>query len=323
MTASGGDSRAFLEACINAGILADHQQIQVIFGWPSLLEYLDLGPLFEKFLKFDDQNKLFAFITSTLALDSDKDLLITLYDRVFVECLTHVKALPQIHSTFLINQIQKKRHSPSFSHVNHLFSLSLDRYEKSLVENPSHAMHDLILYLAWDRVCINLAIVFEHVSPNQNVRNGLEVLKECLIESFQHITSHGRTAPGFFRLIESLYAYQMREENLQAYTDSEWLTLCQSSFALKSRDGLIDVFYIDAAVVDDQEFKSSGQEGDLLRVFTFDSLDNVKACLSLAHYMIEKLKAEGSGWRYILRPVEIVCLKEYESGLSIDTIVCH
>jgi hypothetical protein len=302
---------AFIESCVAAGILKDDQQMQVAFGWPSLLEYLDLGSIFETVPKFNIQNKLFALIISNLALDAEKEILIRLYDQIFVECLTEVKALDQIHPTFLLNQIKKKRQSHSVG----IFALSLDHYERLLIENPYNTIHDLILYLAWDRVCINLAILFEQ--PELNIRKGLDVFKECALESFLHIAGQGRTIPSFFRLMEAIYAFKMRQDNLQSHTESEWLTLCQSSRALKDRNVLPDVYYIDAALID----VKSNTDRDLAKVFTMDSTEKVKAALSLADYMIEKFKMEVPGWHYALGPVEISFVSESESGLSVDTTI--
>jgi hypothetical protein len=312
-----------LKTLIKANFLTSDQSVQVLFGWPSLLEYLDLGSLFEQFRPFDRQHELFGFITTVLTSHLDKDLLVRLYDQIFAECLTHIKALPQIQASFLMDCIREKRQSFASSFANQLFSASLDRYETAFAVNPSYTMHDLILYLAWDRICVDIATVFELVSPDLNVQNDLKVFKDCLLESFQHITAHGRTAPGFFRLLETLYAYQMREEFLQTYTEDEWLTLCQSSEALKPREGLMDVFYIDAAVVENREMKEFNKERDLVRVLTLDPVDKVQASLSLADYMIGKLKQEESEWRYALCPVEIVCLREAGSNFLINKVIRH
>jgi hypothetical protein len=308
-----------LDLSVQADLLADGQQLQLVFGWPSLLEFIGLGNLFENFPTFNDQNKLFNLILSTLATELDKDILIYLYDQIFVECLIHVKALPQIDSHFLLDQIQKKRESSLTSYANELFSSPLDHYEKLLIENSSHAMHALILYLAWDRVCVNLAIVFESVTSSRS-RNGLEILKECLIESFQHITAQGRTTLSFFRMLETLYAFQMRPENFSIYTDAEWLTLCQSSRALKSREEFSDVFYIDATIIDRQDVKKANKERELLNVFTMDSIEKVKASFLLARYMLDKLKLEIPGWAYTLSPVKIVYLQESERGFLVNII---
>ena len=302
-----GGAESFSEMFHTVDFLKDPQESHVIFGWPSLLEWLDLESLFEVFPKFDPQNPLFALVMSTLIERPEKEFLILLYDQIFVECLTQVKALPPIDAAFLLHQIQEKRKCLNPS-IEKIFSLSLDRYEKLLKENPSYFMHDLILYLAWDHVCINLAMLFEYPVPHLNIQKHLATFKECLEESFQHITAHGRTAPSFFRMIETLYAYQMREENFETHTESDWLILCQGSKALKSREKLSDAFYIDAAIINEQQLQQSSKE--VLKVLTLDSFEKVQACLSLTNYMITKLKLEAPGWHYTLSPVEIVCLQK-------------
>lgn len=304
-----------LASCIEAGILTEDQLIQIAFGWPSLLEYLNLELLFENFPKFDQQDEILHFIIATLSLQPEKERLIHLYDQLFANCLTHVKALPEIQPKFLLNQIQKKRQTDT--QVAQL----LDLYERSFVEHLSSTMHDLILYLAWDRVCMNLAIVFEHIDYNTNIINSLKILKECLIESFQHITSQGRTSPSFFRLIETLYAYQMRDENLQTHTEAEWLILCQSARALKSRNLLSDIFYIDAAILEKEKLNKLEQKKEIIRVFTLDSPEIVRATLSLAHYMIEKLSHEIPNWQYSLCPIEIICITESENHFKFNTTI--
>lgn len=287
------------------------------FGWPSFLVSLGLEALFEDFPPFNENHELFTLIISSLLQGAERDFIIRLYDQVFVECLTHIKALPQIHPAFLIHQIQERRHSQD---TNHLFIQPLDYYENLLKENTSHTIHDLILYLAWDRVCVNLACVFEYPSPNIDIRKGLEVLKECLLESFQHITAHGRTKPSFFRLMEALYAYQMREENLQIHSECDWSILCKSACVLKPRNKLCDVFYIDEAIVDEQQIITLNETKEILTILTIDSADTVREGLSLATYMIKKLKTELPEWHYSLQTANVICYKELENRLIVDCL---
>lgn len=317
--AQADNQELLVKACTDAGLIPLDSPIEIVFGWPSLLEYLGLGSLFENFPLFNQQSELFNLIIATLPAKSEKDFLIRLYDQVFVECLTQVKALPYIHLPFLIEQMQKKRQSLFTSPLHNLFAPSLERYEKLFLEFPSHTMHDLILYLAWDRVCVYLASVFEHDFSNVDIQPGLKVLQECLLESFQHITAHGRTAPGFFRFIETLYAYHMREEHLPTHTEQEWLTLCQSAKALRPREGLNNVFYIDAAVIH-QDIKRIDQQ-DPVRGLTLEPAGRVKASVSLAYLMLKKLKEEMVEWQYDLRPVEVICLKTSENHLTVDSLV--
>ncbi|CUI16922.1 hypothetical protein PNK_1305 [Candidatus Protochlamydia naegleriophila] len=312
------EKNLLVEACVEGGLLAAGQPLKLLFDWPAFLESIELGSLFWSFPSFE-QSQLFNFMIAVLAQEEQKDeLLIRLYDQVFVECLTQVKALPQIDQSFLLDQIQKKRRFALFSQAGYLFSAPLDHYERMLVENPYNTLHDLTLYLAWDRVCVNLAMIFEN--PSALKLSGLEVLKQCLVESFQHITGQGRTAPGFFRLIEAFYAFQMREENLQIHTDTEWLVLCQSAPALRPRDSLCDAVYIDESIINSQVIADPLSEMRKVKILTLDSVDKVKASLSLGRYMIEKLQKEVLDWGYALRSVEVICFREEKAGLAIESV---
>jgi hypothetical protein len=305
----------FGDSYYKTGILVDNDQVELAFGWPTLLEYLGLGSLFETFPQFNDQHPLFDFLIASIATKSDKDLIIRIYDQIFVECLTQVKALSEIDPASLLSQIRNKRQSTSF------LSLPLEGYERLLLENPYNTIHDLTLYLAWDRVCVNLAVVFDYIYPEIKSPQALQILKDCLLESFQHISAQGRTAPVFFRLIEALFAYQMRDENIQSHTESEWQILCQSSKALRAREHLSDIYYVDAAIINTQQIASLNNSEKIFRVCTMDSADRVNSSMSLANLMIDKLKNEESKWQYALRPVEIICLKRDENGLSVDAVL--
>jgi hypothetical protein len=295
--------------------------VQFMMEWPTFLQYIGLGNLFEAFPKFDVQNGLFNHAVETLGQHSEKESLFDLYDQMFIDCLSLVKALPQIDATFLINQIQKTRELVLSSHTWNPFSTSLDAYEKLLLESPKETIHSLILYLGWDRICVCLAILFEHIYHNNNVCDGLKILRDCLIESFQHISKMGTTQPSFFRLMEALYAYNMRPENLDLHTDLEWSILCESTCILMPRDALSDLYYIDCAVRCRQEAKSTDKERVTLKVFTMDSEEKVRAALGLAQSMMGKLKLESSDWACWLDFEEIICLKRTDEGLSLNTIV--
>lgn len=299
----------FLEICRENGISPE----QITFGWSSLFEYMDLGSIFETFPKFDKQNSLFAYIKSILPLDAAKTDLFHLYDQTFVECLTLVKALPEINPTFLIRKIEKKRRERE--DLDKIFSFTIDNYENRLSIDPANAMHDLTLYLAWDRVCVDLAILFEYISPDGKLLKGLNVFRECLIESFQHITAQERTSPSFFRLINALFIYGMRDENLQKHTESEWQVFCQSFPALKSEKELMDVYYIDSAIVSEKDLEKSAT--DPITIMTMDSVEKVNTTLALAQTLIKKLKKEEPVWSYTLRPTKIICLNHSQEGFSV------
>ena len=177
----------------------------------------------------------------------------------------------------------------------------LAAYETSLTENTSHTMHDLILYLAWDRMCVCMARLFDYQSTDPKFIKGIGVLRECLIESYQHIAQQARTIPSFYRMIEALFFYQVREENLQKHTAAEWTILSQSFEVLKEQDKLADFFYIDDAAILNQKVEED--------YVTLDSPHKVNARLSLAQYMMDKLKSEVPSWGYTLHPKKIVYLE--------------
>lgn len=314
------EKNPLLEACKSANILINNQPMQVNLSWPALFELLDMGVLFDKFPAFNAQNNLFAMIKSALETSVSAEVLMRLYDQIFVECLTHVKAIPQVNRAFLIDQIQKKRQS-LLPHSEGFFSEALSQYENALLNHP-YSMHDLTLYLAWERVCVNLAIVFESFQE-QKIGQSLNVLKECLLESFQHIFAQGKTVPAFFRMIEALHAYQMREENLQIHSESDWLLLCQSLTSLKPREGLLNLPHIDASITSNQKWDGLNRTADPLQIFTMATVDQIKKDLSFANYMLEKLKIEIPSWSYYLSALEVICLKECEGDLLIDAVFSY
>jgi hypothetical protein len=286
--------------------------------WSLLLEYLDLSLLFDPFPKLDGQNKIFSSVievlSQSLKLDSNKDVIVYLYDQIFVECLTQVKALPQVNFQILIDQIQFIRANPLFPHDEDPFASALYSYEKRLTENPYETIHDLTLYLAWDRVCVYLGTIFDDTTLK--ICNGLEILKECLIESFWHITEQGRTTPSLFRLVEALFAYEMKEENLQHHSEKEWQALCQGATTLQSRDELTDVSYLDSGV------SVGGQvEKNLQTVFTLESVDKVKTRMALIEYIGAKLKKEAPDCQFVLSSFEIHCLKESDKTFLVDEVI--
>jgi hypothetical protein len=310
------DFEKFINACKKASILEKGQQMHFNLDWPAFLGSIDLGSIFESFPKFDHTNKLFALLISNLVLESRNDLIIRLYDQVFVECLTEVKALPQMNPAYLIGKILEKRQSLT-SESSNILAEPLERYEILFERNPSSIMHDLVLYLAWDRVCVRLAIIFEYNFPDQKIPKGMQVLKECLKESFQHITGQGKTRPSFFRLAEAMYAFYMREENLKSHTESEWLVLCQGAKVLTFREDLADVCYVDAAI---KNLHGKNSEVEPLHFFTMDSIEKVNARLTLSRFILEKFKQDESEWHYVFSSSEIVCVKKSSGLLAIDNI---
>jgi hypothetical protein len=269
----------------------------VILLHATFFECLGLSSIFEKFPELNEQHKLFSLLPSILEHENKNDLLVHFYDQVFVECLTHVKAMPEINSAFLLELIEKRRGACPFSK-------GLDLYEILLLKHPEHLIHDLILHLAWDRTCVYLASLFDRDI------SGLSVLKDCLVESFQHITSDGKSVPSVFRFIEALYSYYLKKDNLSQHTEEEWQTLSQGSIALQPRSKFIAVPYIDVV---------AGNR----KVLTLDPLTQVKAAVSLTQCIFEKLKKENPGWSYNLSPVEVSCLQANEKGFEVESVFSH
>jgi hypothetical protein len=284
-----------LKACDDTKLLNQNERFQVVFNWINLLEVLNFGNVFEAMPKFDEQNELFNFITLNLTENADKNLIMDLYDQLFAQVLTDVKSLKEVNASLLIQAINDKGFKSG-----RLMGDSLASVEKILSDVPREAMHDLILYLGFDRMSVAVAELFEKPSAN---KNSLEVLRDCLIESFQHITAEGRTRPSFFRLIEALYAFDMRDEILDGHSEADWTTLCKSSKALSDRNSLVNVPYVDAALV---RSKTQETEDVSIVAITLDSNEKTGTTLSLANYMIQKLKRDVPDWSYELTPITII-----------------
>lgn len=306
-------NQVFLEIFKEIELLEKDQNLIIEMNWPSLFEILGLRKIFEQLPKFE-QSKRFKEVIASLISSANNEEWIYLYDQIFVDCLTNIKNLPQLNPDFFIDQIQKIKQS----HLSSLLSVPLEKYEKRFIQEPAKTMHDLILYLAWDRVCVNLAILFEYNFQGIDVSKGLKVFKECLLESFQHITDQGKSRPGFFRLLEALYALAMREEQLNAHTEWEWKILCQSSKILTPREEIVDACYIDAIVVKKDLFQT---KDSYLKIATLDSVEKVNIALKLTKYMLDKLTNEEKDWKYTLRSFEIICLKEFDQGFIIEEII--
>ena len=301
----GGLAKTICAVAREKGILIAGKPLAVHLDWASLLEVLDCGSLLESFPKFDENSPLFNILSEVLAKCMKKDLVIQLFDRVFAECLTQVKALPEINAAFLLQQIEKRQKDQEADELS--FAASLEKWKIYLTDRPKEAMHDLILYLGFDRVCAYLAVIFEKPFSEEKAQNGLSTLKECLLESFQHITGQGRTAPGFFRMCETLYAYEMREEHLQGHTDAEWSILCQGIHALSSREALSDLSHIDEALQNTEE-PASLERMEALNFVTSDPVEVVQAQVALTNYMIEKIKRADPAWKYRLSPVNVIII---------------
>jgi hypothetical protein len=269
----------------NAVLLAPHT---IDLRWPTFLESLGLGSILQSLPDFTEK------CIAKLKNYEDNNALYHLFDGLFAENLTQIKSMPELNAPYLIQAIADHEIKPWFSEP-------LEPFKRRFIENPKLAMHDLILYLGWDRMCIAMSRIWDHQSPDPEFQRGIEVLKDCLIESFQHIHIDGRTAPSLYRLFEALFFYYMREENIQKHTDEEWALLNQGFQILKSPSVLADIFYIDDMLLPEQ---------DQIYI-TLDLEEKVNIRLAFAKFMMSRLKIEVPSWNFQSYKKEVVSLKKY------------
>ena len=264
------------------------------FNWPSLLEFLEVRP---QFIAFDKTHPLFLASISALCEVKNPEDLFYIYDSLFTEMLRQVKALQEIDPAFLLQKIEEQKRKPSFEQLKEILSPALAEQERALQKNTADTMHDLILYLAWDRMCICMLRLFDSSCAHPEFLQNLKKLKWCLIESYHHIASQGRTFPSFYRLIEALFYYQMRKEHLHLHSEADWNLLTRSFQLLKDPNELVDFFYIDHGIISD-----SKKEKEPLCHLTLDPPELVQSRIILAEYMIGPIKEIFPKWNFNLQP---------------------
>jgi hypothetical protein len=276
---------------------------ELTFSWPSFLEYLELGQIMSQLPTFDHTSILFTAAVSALCEVDNPEDLFYIYDSLFTETIKQVKSLPEIDARFLLKKIDEKRNKLSFWEMEKILSPALAAKEKALRDHPLDTMHDLVLYLSWDRMCVCMARLFDYQCSDPRYIQNMKKLKWCLVESYQHIATQGKTSPSFYRMIESLFYYQVREEHLQLHPEADWELLTKSFPVLKDPNELVDCFYIDHAVVPESQADES-----LFCHLTLDPPEIVQDRLALAQYMVSRLKEEIPQWKFTLRPGNIIHL---------------
>jgi hypothetical protein len=279
------------------GPLKSYEESSIHLSWPSFLEYLELGDLLSRLPPFDEQQLLFKATTTALCEVDNPEDLFYIYDSLFTTVLKQIKSLPEMEPEFLIEKINQKRNKLSFWEMEKFLSPALAAHERALRKNAVETMHDLVLYLAWDRMCVCMGRLFDFPSTDLKFQMNLKRLRWCLIESFQHISGQGKTTPSFYRLMEALFYYQMREEHLQIHSESDWELLQKSFPVLKDQNELVDLFYIDHAI--------SNQNVSHL---TLDPPETIQSRIALAKYMIGQLKEEIPEWNLTLHDCNIIHL---------------
>lgn len=252
------------------------------FEWPSFLEYIGMGSIYSELPVFNHTHKLFDAIVNTLSTHDEEGVVFHIYDHLFAENLKQISAHPRINPGYLVDSIRAKKKTPEFLEAHKILSKTMDDYEINFIDDTANKMHNLILYLAWDRMCVCVSYLFNHQSVEPKYLDGIAGVGDCLIESYQHISQHGRTAPGISRMIETLFYYEMREENLQRHSDAVWELLTKSFPSLKPQDELMDFLYIDNAVIPFEKYNNE-------LYLTRDSADIIDTRITLAEYMAEKL----------------------------------
>ncbi len=81
-----------------------NQDNQIHFGWPSLLEYLELGDVLSNLPIFDQTSPLFKACIATLCANEEKEVLFYVYDRLFTENLNQVRVLSQMNSNLAFSR---------------------------------------------------------------------------------------------------------------------------------------------------------------------------------------------------------------------------
>lgn len=298
------------EALRASGDLGENQKLELQLGWSNLFALLGEADPFKDFPAFDQDQDLFRYAESVLTGPFKEESIYELFDRLFMECLTEVKNLFFMKPNWFsekISEIKKGMAPEDFA----LLSGSLGRIEGMFLFYPQPTMHDLTLFLAWDRICVHSAILFELPHNSQDFLEGINCLKNCLIESFQHITYQGKTIPSYFRLVEAVYAWLMREENLPSHAEEEWNILCQGVQGLRSRGGLPDVYYIDAALLSKkQAVELVGQAVGSLKSLSLSSAEEVKAVIKLAKMISDRIGKQEASWSFGFCPIDVFCLQK-------------
>lgn len=265
--------------------------LKITFNWPTFLTFLGIDDLLKNFPAFDSSNELYRIMMEVIESNPPKEVYFDLFDQLFVDCLTHIKAIPEVDANYLTGELRAKE-KPAF------LAESLLQWELALTENPKIFLHDLTLYLGWDRVCVRLAILFETVPDTVTSREWYQMLRGCLAESFQHISRQGRTEPSFFRLQEALYAYDMRDDMLQKHTEAAWEILTKGAMSLSSREKAPELGFLDRSVTD-KAYNTTGT------IFCAESEEKILAGWNLAKYYLLTFETDFPEWDFHLADTSI------------------
>lgn len=278
--------------------LVNEESNNLIFRWPSLLEYLGIVEWIHNLPAFDQEQELFKGCIAALHEYEEKETLQYMFDRLFTEIVNQIIEIPEL-SPDSLSQAIKRRKASLKGVAERLIVPGLSYYENSLNQNTAYTMHDIILYLSWERMCVYVARLFDYQLPDPKVIAGINIIRDCLVESFLHIREQGRTIPSAFALFEALFFYYKREENLQKHTAEEWDLLSKSFKVLKNQEKPVDVFYVDDAIMLWDSL--TGEKGVIFGYLTGDQPEKVNARVAFAQLIIGKLRNEFPEWIYGLQ----------------------
>ncbi len=267
----------------------------VVFRWPSLFTYLKINPL-KDFSEFDETSPIFQTCLSSLHVCEEKEHLQHIYDTLFIEIISQIKSLAGMNASYFLHKIDECKNKKK------MITDALSPFKMAFLNDTSKTMHDLILYLSFDKMCLCLSKFFDYQTTNKTFISALKILKECIIESYQHITSDGKCFLSFYRLIESLFFYELREENLQKHREEYWKILNQSFSIIEPEVEFPDFFYIDDAL---KPIQAPSQLSSVCYLVT-EPLTKVQTRLKFANQMLNQLKIEIPSFQYILKEVEII-----------------
>lgn len=279
----------------------------LILLWPTFLGYLTLESVLTELPPFEPTQQLFQACLTALSTYEEEATIYEMYDRLFTENLRQIQALPAINAEYLLQAI-KERKTLLVEEKDIILLNALDDYEIKLSKSPSLTMHELILYLAWEQICLQMAVLFDYQSRNAKFIQGLDILKGCLLESYSHITQQEKIPLSIYRLFEAFFFIQMREENLQLHSDAEWAILNKSFKAIKTPDEVADVSYIDNGVVYTESLQPGKTPSECYLTLIPETTLGIR--LSFAQFMMKKIQAEFPQWNYSLQEKEVKSLSE-------------
>lgn len=255
-----------------------------LFNWSSFFGVLEIKMVFEDFSFCEREDPLFqATISSLLEIQKEEDLFY-LYDSLFSSCLQKIYSLPWLQAEALfLKMVEQKQKKKGFWQEK-----LLDCYENYFLQEGLKKIHqDLVLSLTWDRFCLLSSQLFDFPSKEPLVLQNLARFKDCLIDSYHHIVGQKKSRPSFFRLVNALFYYEVREERIDLHSAFEWQLLTQSFPLLLLDHEISSCSYVDFWVNQEKKIEE-------VKILTVDSLEIVQAKKALSSWFSQKIGADAT-----------------------------